>query len=557
MVRRNSNINIQSQLDAVNNYVLQAQAFAQSAQTVSLGVSSGRPESRAVFSIDASNSRYLDSRILFTRNSIGSYIDKFGIIRFANANQPRFNHNPVTGVCEGLLIEPSRVNLLTYSENFLDASWIKSAGASVTPVLNSVMPSPANTACFQLNDGSNANTSAIAKNVTLTDTTEHVFFAFVKYGTIGEGFKIQVVDASDNSKGVEAYFNLLTGVKLNASVTNNSTAFVYKNHSIKAYKNGWYRVDITFTSTLLNVTAKVIPQTNDHTALGGQYIYIYACQLQKGFRSSTYIQTSSTPVTRDADKAEISGNNFTSFFPDMSQGSIFISAKKNYINGLSNNYILFSNTASPTQNYIRLIDRAFESSVFFEMWKDGAEQYQKSKAFLINEGDFFRACFAWKRHDSIAFSNGDNASNDNICEIPFLNKFTIASDVELTIESFQFYSTRLTNAELLKITTDSLVGKKGSQISTNSELGGLGFISPWSLLREKNRQEFQQKGTGVSESITIRRPYKFNFEIVESNGFSITSQPDYECLASTDYTLTFNGAVGKTLTIAITPVFEY
>ena len=51
----------------------------------------------------------LDPRITFTRTTGASnpatYIDSSGVITAATNNQPRFDYDPVTLVCQGLLIE--------------------------------------------------------------------------------------------------------------------------------------------------------------------------------------------------------------------------------------------------------------------------------------------------------------------------------------------------------------------------------------------------------------------------------------------------------------------
>lgn len=57
----------------------------------------------------------LDSRITFTRASVGTYFDGTGAIQTATSNVPRFDHNPTTLASLGLLIEETRTNLLLNS----------------------------------------------------------------------------------------------------------------------------------------------------------------------------------------------------------------------------------------------------------------------------------------------------------------------------------------------------------------------------------------------------------------------------------------------------------
>ena len=58
----------------------------------------------------------LDSRVTFTRSgNTATVTDSSGVIVAINANLPRFDYNPTTIVCNGLLIEEARTNLLLNS----------------------------------------------------------------------------------------------------------------------------------------------------------------------------------------------------------------------------------------------------------------------------------------------------------------------------------------------------------------------------------------------------------------------------------------------------------
>lgn len=65
----------------------------------------------------------LDPRITFTRGSTGTRINRNRLIETVAANQPRFDYDPVTGECKGLLIEESRSNNFLQSGR-LDTSWL-------------------------------------------------------------------------------------------------------------------------------------------------------------------------------------------------------------------------------------------------------------------------------------------------------------------------------------------------------------------------------------------------------------------------------------------------
>lgn len=58
----------------------------------------------------------LDNRVTFTRSgNTATVTNSSGVITAINANLPRFDFNPTTLVCKGLLIEESRTNLLLNS----------------------------------------------------------------------------------------------------------------------------------------------------------------------------------------------------------------------------------------------------------------------------------------------------------------------------------------------------------------------------------------------------------------------------------------------------------
>jgi hypothetical protein len=81
-----------------------------------------RPTQKVAHILDFANARMIDLSY-FTRNSVATYIDKNGVLRVASPNQPRFIHNAMTLESLGLLIEPSRTNLLTYSTDL--STWTR------------------------------------------------------------------------------------------------------------------------------------------------------------------------------------------------------------------------------------------------------------------------------------------------------------------------------------------------------------------------------------------------------------------------------------------------
>jgi len=77
--------------------------------------------------LDFVNSNVLDPRITFTRSSSATYFNKFGTLTTVSNNTPRFDYNPNTLTCNGLLIEQQSTNILLNSASLSTQSVTVSA----------------------------------------------------------------------------------------------------------------------------------------------------------------------------------------------------------------------------------------------------------------------------------------------------------------------------------------------------------------------------------------------------------------------------------------------
>jgi hypothetical protein len=68
-----------------------------------------------VLDLNFAATKELDSRITFTRASVGTFVDSTGALQTASSGAARFTHDPVTLRSLGLMIEGSRTNLLLNS----------------------------------------------------------------------------------------------------------------------------------------------------------------------------------------------------------------------------------------------------------------------------------------------------------------------------------------------------------------------------------------------------------------------------------------------------------
>ena len=138
------------------------------------------------YTIAATANQWLDFRLtsagtvalwgaqLEQSTAVGEYVKTTSTINSAT----RFHHDPTTGESLGLLVEESRANQITYSEDFEDTSWSK-FNISITGTSGVSPDGSAN--ATELTPG-NANSRTYA-SVTTSADDDHTFSVFAKAGT--------------------------------------------------------------------------------------------------------------------------------------------------------------------------------------------------------------------------------------------------------------------------------------------------------------------------------------------------------------------------------------
>ena len=89
-----------------------------------ISANSARAQTLPVFSQNFAMNPYLNPQWSFTRASNATYLAANGVITTVGPNVPRFDYDPVTLQCKGLLLEETRSNFLynsTLSTN--TANW--------------------------------------------------------------------------------------------------------------------------------------------------------------------------------------------------------------------------------------------------------------------------------------------------------------------------------------------------------------------------------------------------------------------------------------------------
>lgn len=372
------------------------------------------------FSLDFTTG-VLDSKITFSRTTSATnpatYVDSNGYVVSATDNQARFDYNPATLACLGLLIEESRSNVLKYSSDFSNPAYI--AGKSSITTNATTAPDNTNTAQKLVEDSTSGihqvyQNYALAAAATVTHSV---------YAKAGERTVIVML-----SGGVTRTFNLSTGT------TSGSGA------SIKNAGNGWYRCVFTgaipdnanrsYGVNLSNGT------TTNYTGDGSSGAYIWGMQLEVGAFVTSYIPTTSASLTRNADVATITGTNFSSWWV-ASQGGVTANFRPStvsgtrpiiqYDDGTANEIItLRGNTTNPE---LYIVD-------------GGAPQAQIDAGTIAANTDYSLTGW-WQTNDCRAKLGSGAQVIDNTATIPTVTQARIGSDgtnyLNGTIASISYY----------------------------------------------------------------------------------------------------------------------
>jgi hypothetical protein len=290
----------------------------------------------------------------FTRSGNATRVNSEGLIELVTTNVPRLNYPLIDGVvqgCPSLLLEPQRINLVQYSEDFSNAYWNKS-NSSVTSGF--VSPKGDLSAFKLVEDSANSSHAILKSNFPIN--VQRTLSVFVKKG---ENERFFISDYNKFGYTIGVIFNLTSG-----TIESNQNDSIYLNPKIEPYSNGWYRCSVTWTNTTgLTVPffGNAISGTNSYQGDGVSGIYVFGATFEEASYPTSYIPTSGTIGTRSAETCNNAGDVNT--FND-SEGVLFAEVSA-LANDLTNRYIAISDGTTSNRILFRYFDGLSNSVSLF------------------------------------------------------------------------------------------------------------------------------------------------------------------------------------------------
>ena len=383
----------------------------------------------------------------FSRGSAATRINKDGLIETVASGVSRLNYPLIDGVvngCPSHLLEPSRLQLIPYSEDFSNAVWEKNQSSIVANAI--ISPNGTLNASKLVEDSSN-NFHRIIENVNTTIGT----FSHSVFAKAGER-KYFVLRNNINGTNTNACFDLENGV-----VVYNG----FDEAKIENYGNGWYRCSIVEVDTSVGSTSFSLMTSNNEVTSnsipsyqgdGTSGVYIWGAQLEQGSYATSYIPNYGTAagITRSAETANGAGDAST--FND-SEGVLMVE-----ISALANDsYRLISLSDGTNGDNVRINFTPTANQIIFEAYSANVLQ----SSFTYNGTDVLlnnKIIIKYKENDYSFWVNGFKVATDTSGATPIgLDRINFDRGSGFPFygntKQVQYFDSALTNSELETLTS--------------------------------------------------------------------------------------------------------
>ena len=377
---------------------------------------------------------------------------------------PRFDFDPVTLQPRGLLVEEQRTNLLVRSEEFDNAAWAQvavtvSANAAVAP-----------------------NGTTTADRVVPTATTAQHYVS-TQFASAASTYTMTVYAKADGYNWI--WFNATaTGSPANDlcwfDVANGvtGTAQAGATTSIVSVGNGWYRCVCSWTAFTVGspvvwiAVASADNQSGGFTGDGVSGAFIWGAQLEAGAFATSYIPTVASTVTRSADVATITGQNFAQWYGPTAGTFIAEVGRFSSVNSTATAAFLSATDNPASNDWILMFGDGLNTTA--QYFNNGTTQASMPLSPITSGG---KMSFAYALNDFAANVNGGAVSTDTSgtlsTDITVLRIGAFAANPTFLnghIRSINFIPARAADFQLQAITTQTIVDYFYLQTATGDQL---------------------------------------------------------------------------------------
>ena len=365
------------------------------------------------------NSNFKPLPFSFDRASSATVINKAGLIETVGSGEPRIDYKDDSK--GALLLEPSRSNLFTYSEDFDNAVWSKqninlTSNYELSPsgLLNADRVITTNTGVD------------LYQNISVSANTTYTLTFYAKLRD-GENIQARFYDLSNSS---------------NISIVD---------YSSQLSNNKWKRVEVDVTTPSGCTSLRVWIVAFTSTLID---VSFYGAQLEQGYATS-YIPTQGGAVTRNKD---VCNQTPPSGIIGQTEGTLFTEFEFNYSD--SNTQVLLKANQSSDANSIGI--EILGTTIKGLVNSQSLNLANIQGTIAIGK---IKAAIAYKTNDIAFYVNGvqvgvissGSIDFDGVVDILTIGHFSLNGGQYFPssrpFNDVKLYNTRLSNAELQALTT--------------------------------------------------------------------------------------------------------
>ena len=397
----------------------------------------------SLLAYNSENGNFKPLPFSFSRASSATVVNKDGLIEIVGSGKARIDFKD--DAKGALLLEPQRSNNLIRSEEFENASWIKSGSAITANQI--ISPNGSLNADLITSSGSSAF-ERVTQSVSLSGVVSYSLFVKKNTANLISLFINGTGIGVESGANIIYDFNFTTNL-LSKNAASSSTATTTK---VESFLNGWYRISISVSSTTIT-DARIYSSWNITNTLSS---YIWGAQLEEGSFPTSYIPNYGTAagVTRVADVCSNAGNNQVI---NSTEGVLYAE-----ISALANDgtFKVISISDGSTSNVVRFYKNTTNNQLSIRVTLGGVNQFNVVHT-LSNSTQNNKLALKYKENDFAFWVNGIEVNaiqTGTTFSLNTLNKLSFSEGNGLSpfygnTKDLRVYTTALTDAELQALTT--------------------------------------------------------------------------------------------------------
>ena len=364
----------------------------------------------------------------FTRSGDATRVNKEGLIEVVGSNVPRLNYPLIDGVvsgCPSLLLEPSRSNLITYSEEFGSTGWsFITTGSAIAPIVSdnyAISPDGTQNAQriqFDLGGGTTTSDRTIIRQ-SLSTQTDWFLSVWMK-STDGTEQKILWHTTADSNETV---------------VTGEWQRFTFSRNGVS---NSWAGLGLRGGDSDVD-TADIL---------------VYGFQAEQGSYATSYIPTQGAIGTRVGESCSDAGNNQVI---NSTEGVLYFEGSS-FIDSDFKSFSLSDGSVSDGDDNRVMI--GFQNSILYANVRVGnVHQFNENLNIPINNNN--KIALKYKTNDFALWINGNEILSGNsgttfsqgvLKKLQFADGRPTTSVFNGNCKDLRVYNTALSDAELQALT---------------------------------------------------------------------------------------------------------